>query len=123
MEANSKGSLESITTQSYDDFSESMDKSKNLIVTELFGKQLIQFPHCNSEKAAAIVKLYPTARSLREALYATRGKYCTFLFLRISVKEREDFLKNVEFGQKKRKLGSSLSKTICSFYADVDTDV
>ncbi len=91
----------------YEEFSGSASKSKNLRVSDLFAKQLIQFPSCTAEKAADIVQQYPTPKSLLNKLHSVALE-----------EDREALLKDIQVGTttKKRKIGLSLSKTITAYY-------
>ena len=42
-------------------------------VSEMFVKQLIQIPNASSEKAAAIIKVYPTVAQLVIGVYCCIG--------------------------------------------------
>jgi len=107
IEANTNHALEWKTLFTFDDFLESMDKSKNLTLTDLFAKQLLQFPYCTSEKVAAIVGVYSTPKRLREVLET------------VELDKRGDFLKNMEYGTKRRKIGPALSRIVCKFYSEL----
>ena len=93
------------TCFTFQDFSNQVSKSKNLTLTDLFAKQLLQLPHCTPEKVSEIVKLHGTPRLLLEAYKKEPQE-----------QDRTDMLKNLEYGQsKKRKIGA-LSKVIADFY-------
>jgi crossover junction endonuclease MUS81 len=106
-ESNINQTLDCITQFAYDDFSAMVDKSRNLTISDLFAKQLIQFNQCTSEKAAAVVNLFSTPKKLKCALD------------RQLTSNRAHLLKNIEYGNKKRKIGPALSKAICGFYTDI----
>lgn len=108
-ELNNSQKLERVLTNVlYEDFTSASSKSKNLTVTDVFAKQLIQLNMLTPEKASAIVHTFKTPRSLLEA-YQSKN----------SEKEKEDLLKNIEFGNppKKRKIGYALSKSVYTFYS------
>lgn len=90
----------------YEAFSNSTSKSKNLTLKDLFVKQLLQIPSCTVQKVAAIVQQYPTPRSLLTA-------YDNLIL----ETDRIHLLKNLEYGEKKRKLGPKLSETIYYYYS------
>lgn len=113
-ELNNSQKLERVlTNMQFEEFTSASSKSKNLTVTDVFAKQLIQLNMLGPEKAYAIVNTYKTPRSLLEA-YRSKN----------SEKEKEDLLKNIEFGNppKKRKIGSVMSKAIYSFYSRMHVD-
>lgn len=105
MELNKKKCYENHSKFSFDEFSISVSKSKNLTISDIFAKQLLQLRGITAEKAASIIKLYPTPKSLLMAYQEKKEE-----------KEKIDMLKNIEFGMKKRKLGPVLSKNIYNFY-------
>jgi len=64
-----KKSLGNLITQyTFDNFSGSVSKSKNLTVTDIFAKQLLQMPTCTGEKVAAILNLYSTPKQLMTSI-------------------------------------------------------
>lgn len=108
MELNASKKMDFLTVQNYVTFTSAASKSKNLTLSNVFAMQLIQFPGMTADRASAILRHYSTPMSLMQAY---KGK--------TSRKEREDMLKNIEFGVTQRKLGPAISKTVFSFYSNI----
>jgi len=89
----------------FEQFMELNSKSKDLVYTHLFAKQLMMLPGVSGTKALAIVTHYPTPISLIKS-------YNNLLL----DKEKEEMLKDVQFGKQQRRLGVALSKKIYDFY-------
>lgn len=94
-----------ITKQEYEEFNSNMSKSKNLSVRDIFAKQMIQFSGCTPEKASSVVSVYKTPISL-----ITEVKI-------LGLQSVTEKLKNIECGEKRRKLNGPLSRSISEFYS------
>lgn len=69
----------------------------------MFVRQLLQLKGLSVEKALAIVEHYPTPRLLIEAFQNCES-------------DRELLLANIQYGDKKRSIGPTISKTIYQLY-------
>ena len=76
----------------------------------MFAKQLMQLHTLSGEKAEGIVAVYPTPRSLVEAL-KTAGSAAAQL------------LSKIEYGKNARTIGPSLSATLAKLYTQNRFDV
>ncbi|KAK3779037.1 hypothetical protein RRG08_034295 [Elysia crispata] len=86
-------------------FNEAAVKHKDLKVTELFAKQLIQVPGVSAERAKAIINVYPTLSLLLDAY-----KKCN------NAKDREKLLATVKYGKNERNLGIAISRMLHMLY-------
>ncbi|XP_017754779.1 PREDICTED: crossover junction endonuclease MUS81 [Eufriesea mexicana] len=87
----------------FEEFNKAASKQKVFKVSEMFVRQLIQLKGMSVDKALAIVEHYPTPQLLIEAFQASD---CN----------GELLLANIEFGDRKRSIGSIISKTIYQLY-------
>lgn len=69
----------------------------------MFIRQLVQLKGMSVDKAMAIVERYATPQNLVTALQN-------------SGRNGEQLLANIQFGDKKRQLGPTISKTVYQFY-------
>lgn len=97
-----------LTELSYEQFCERVSKTRNLTLTDLFAKQLMQIRGVSAEKAAAIVRIYKTPRALVQAYQEQSDEV-----------ERSQLLCNIKVGKSQRRLGLSLSRRIALFYNDI----
>ncbi|GFR66443.1 crossover junction endonuclease MUS81 [Elysia marginata] len=91
-------------------FNEAAIKHKDLNVTELFAKQLIQVPGISADKAKAIINVYPTLSSLMDAY-----QNCS------NVKDSEKLLATIKFGKNERNLGIAVSRMLHMLYTQQDS--
>lgn len=87
------------------EFNEHSQKLRNFKIRDLFLRQLLQLKTLSLDKAMAILKYYPTPRSLLVAY-----ENC------ISEQDGEKLLANIEFGKLKKTIGPMISKTIFQLY-------
>lgn len=86
----------------FEEFNKAASKHKVFKVNEMFIRQLLQLKGMSVDKALAIVEHYPTPRLLIDALHTSD---CGELLLA-----------NIQFGNRKRLIGSVISKTIYQLY-------
>jgi len=94
----------------FKEFALNSNKQKPLSVSNMFAKQLMQLHTLSGEKAEGIVAVYPTPRSLVEAL-KTAGSAAAQL------------LSKIEYGKNARTIGPSLSATLAKLYTQNRFDV
>lgn len=87
----------------FEEFNKAASKCKVFKVNEMFIRQLLQLKGMSVDKALAIVEHYPTPRLLIDALHTSD---CN----------GELLLANIQFGNRKRLIGSAISKTIYQLY-------
>ncbi|CAL7940361.1 unnamed protein product [Xylocopa violacea] len=87
----------------FDEFNKAASKQKVFKVSEMFVRHLLQLKGMSVEKASAIVERYPTPRVLIEGFQNSDGN-------------GELLLANINFGDKKRLIGPTISKTIYQLY-------
>ncbi|XP_031366024.1 crossover junction endonuclease MUS81 isoform X2 [Apis dorsata] len=87
----------------FEEFNKAASKHKVFKVNEMFIRQLLQLKGMSVDKALAIVEHYPTPRLLIDALHTPD---CN----------GELLLANIQFGNRKRLIGSAISKTIYQLY-------
>lgn len=95
-------SIKICTNYTLEQFNTLNDKSKNLTVKDVFGKQLMQLKGVSGDKANLICSLYPTPSLLRNAYSA-----------KISLKEKENLVSDLK--SKGRRM-VSVSKNLFNFY-------
>ncbi|XP_050580499.1 crossover junction endonuclease MUS81 isoform X4 [Bombus affinis] len=91
----------------FEEFNKAASKQKVFKVNQMFVRQLLQLKGMSIDKALAIVEHYPTPRLLVEAFQKSD---CN----------GELLLATIEFGDKKRLIGSVISKTIYQLYMKKD---
>ncbi|CAD1472643.1 unnamed protein product [Heterotrigona itama] len=91
----------------FEEFNKAASKQKVFKVNEMFVRQLLQLKGMSIDKALAIVEHYSTPQLLIEAF---RESSCN----------GELLLANIEFGDKKRLIGPTISKTIYQLYMKKD---
>nr|XP_033189985.1 crossover junction endonuclease MUS81 isoform X4 [Bombus vancouverensis nearcticus] len=91
----------------FEEFNKAASKQKVFKVNQMFVRQLLQLKGMSIDKALAIVEHYPTPRLLVEAFQKSG---CN----------GELLLAAIEFGDKKRLIGSVISKTIYQLYMKKD---
>ncbi|XP_060815160.1 crossover junction endonuclease MUS81 isoform X2 [Bombus pascuorum] len=91
----------------FEEFNKAASKQKVFKVNQMFVRQLLQLKGMSIDKALAIVEHYPTPRLLVEAFQKSD---CN----------GELLLAAIEFGDKKRLIGSVISKTIYQLYMKKD---
>jgi len=84
-----------------------VSKSKNLTVTDLFAKQLMQLKGVSGEKAEAIVQQFSTPMALSIHYDELTNE-----------QEKINTLTNLQYGKSKRKLGSVISALIYNLFCD-----
>ncbi|GAB1606528.1 hypothetical protein Ahia01_000935400 [Argonauta hians] len=89
----------------FEDFNNSVVKSKVLTVREMFAKQLIHLPNMSGPKAFAITEKWPTPASLYEAY-----KACP------DTASQEQMLSKLRTGKSNRNFGPVLSRKIQQFF-------
>jgi crossover junction endonuclease MUS81 len=104
---NNNNKLRLLTEFTFEQFNERVSKTRNLSVSDVFAKQLLRIRGVSAEKAAAIVRVYPTPRTLIRAYDETTQE-----------KERNELLCDIKFGKEQRRLGQTLSARIALFYND-----
>ncbi|XP_076632122.1 mus81 structure-specific endonuclease subunit [Colletes latitarsis] len=87
----------------FKEFNKAASKQKVFNVSQMFIRHLLQLKGISIDKAFAIVEHYPTPQILFNALQKSD---CN----------RDSLLSNIEFGDKKRLLGTAISKTIYQLY-------
>ncbi|XP_076222592.1 mus81 structure-specific endonuclease subunit isoform X2 [Nomia melanderi] len=92
-----------VNLMEFEEFNKAASKQKVFNVTQMFVRQLLQLKGMSIDKALAIVERYPTPKVLVEAFQQSN---CN----------GELLLSNIEFGNKKRLIGSVISKTIYQLY-------
>ncbi|XP_062513975.1 crossover junction endonuclease MUS81-like isoform X2 [Corticium candelabrum] len=98
-------SSSSVKLLTFEEFSQSSMKNKTLTVSEMFGKQLVQFAGVSSEMAIEILAKYPTLDSL----------LCAYDKL-TSETEKMRMLADIRHGRTDKRLGDKLSKLMYLFY-------
>uniref|UniRef100_A0A6B2L2A0 Crossover junction endonuclease MUS81 n=1 Tax=Arcella intermedia TaxID=1963864 RepID=A0A6B2L2A0_9EUKA len=90
--------------RTFDQFNHINAKNKNLTVSQVFAKQLIELHGVSGDKAFAILQRYPTPAALMHE------------YENLNQNEKETLLQTLTFGQANRKIGLSISKTIAQLY-------
>ncbi|XP_020284079.1 crossover junction endonuclease MUS81 [Pseudomyrmex gracilis] len=96
-------SFTTIPLMEFKEFNKASSKQRTFKVSEMFIRQLVQLKGMSVDKAMAIVERYATPRNLVTAL-KNNGR------------NGEQLLANIQFGDKKRQLGPTISKTVYQFY-------
>lgn len=89
----------------FNEFKLSTKKMSNFKINDLFLRQLLQLKSLSIDKAIAIIKEYPTPKSLIE-----KYKQCQ------NQSEAENLLTNIKFGKLNKTIGLVISKIIYQFY-------
>lgn len=89
----------------FHEFSSQTDKNKVLTVREMFAKQLMQMKGVSTDRAVAIVDIYPTPLRLMEAFDEQPSK-----------KDKMNMLTNIPFGKCKKKIGLPISRQVFLHY-------
>jgi ERCC4-type nuclease len=95
------------TELTFEQFNEKVSKTRNLCLTDIFAKQLMQIRGVSAEKAAAIVSVYRTPHDLIKAYDEV-----------VEEQEKNELLCNIRWGKSQRRLGRTLSARIARFYND-----
>ncbi|CAK9828356.1 Crossover junction endonuclease MUS81 [Anthophora retusa] len=93
----------------FEEFNKAASKQKVFKVSQMFVRQLLQLKGISIDKALAIVERYPTPRALIDAF---ENSNCN----------GESLLAKIEFGDKKRLIGPTISKTIHQLYTRKNLD-
>ncbi|CAK9814669.1 Crossover junction endonuclease MUS81 [Anthophora plagiata] len=93
----------------FEEFNKAASKQKVFQVSQMFVRQLLQLKGISIDKALAIVERYPTPRVLIDAF---QNSDCN----------GESLLAKIEFGDKKRLIGPTISKTIYQLYTRKNLD-
>ncbi|XP_043680152.1 crossover junction endonuclease MUS81 [Vespula pensylvanica] len=95
-------SSDSILLMKFEEFNKAASKLKNFNVRQMFVRQLLQLKGMSVDKALAVVECYPTPLMLINALH--KSDY------------GETLIANIQYGQQKRQIGPTISKTVYLFY-------
>lgn len=98
---------DTISLMEFNEFNKAASKQKTFKVNQMFVRQLLQLNGISVEKALAIVERYPTPKVLVNALNNVESN-------------GELLLASIQFGNKKRLIGPSISKTIYQLYTQKD---
>ncbi|CAH1176746.1 unnamed protein product [Phaedon cochleariae] len=93
-----------IPLMTFNEFNRSSMKNKPMKVTDLFVKMLLQLKGISVDRALAIVEIYPTPATLRQAYSENTGI------------KGEKLLAPIKFGKFKKAIGPTLSKTIYQLF-------
>ncbi|KZC12994.1 Crossover junction endonuclease MUS81 [Dufourea novaeangliae] len=96
-------SSNTVNLMEFEEFNKAASKQKVFKVNQMFIRQLLQLKGLSVDKAFAIVERYPTPRILVDAFQQSD---CS----------GELLLSNIEFGNKNRLLGPTISKTLYQLY-------
>lgn len=91
-----------IRLMEFKEFNKASSKQRKFKVSEMFIRQLLQLKGMSVDRATAIVERYPSPRILIAALENSANG--------------EQLLANIQVSDKRRQLGSSISKTVYQLY-------
>ncbi|EFA79197.1 crossover junction endonuclease [Heterostelium album PN500] len=90
-------------------FNKRNQKNKDIPLQEFFAAMLMQISGCSSEKSASIVELYPSPLAL------------TLAYQKLNTDDdRLSMLKDIRYGQQKKKIGPAISQLIATYYCDLN---